>query len=82
MRDSKARADYNCVDIGAGPADLSLASLLHSHPEVSNFSPDELSTVFGTDMSSISGFGPTAGTSIELGVDFFHAGGALESADA
>lgn len=27
---------YRCVGIGAGPANLSLASLLHSHPEVSN----------------------------------------------
>ena len=36
MRDSKARTHYHCVGIGAGPANLSLASLLHSHPEVSN----------------------------------------------
>ncbi|WP_246257132.1 lysine N(6)-hydroxylase/L-ornithine N(5)-oxygenase family protein [Amycolatopsis anabasis] len=27
---------YRCVGIGIGPANLSLASLLHSHPEVSN----------------------------------------------
>lgn len=27
---------YTCLGIGAGPANLSLASLLHGHPEVSN----------------------------------------------
>ena len=27
---------FHCVGIGAGPANLSLASLLHGHPEVTN----------------------------------------------
>jgi lysine N6-hydroxylase len=27
---------FNCVGIGAGPANLSLASLLHGHPEITN----------------------------------------------
>lgn len=33
-------AHYTCVGIGAGPANLSLASLLHGHPEVSNLFVD------------------------------------------
>ncbi|MCA1709886.1 MAG: lysine N(6)-hydroxylase/L-ornithine N(5)-oxygenase family protein, partial [Actinobacteria bacterium] len=32
---------YRCVGIGVGPANLSLASLLHSHPEVSNLFLDK-----------------------------------------
>ena len=32
---------YGCVGIGVGPANLSLASLLHSHPEVSNLFLDK-----------------------------------------
>src|SRR6266567_902234 len=36
MRDSDARAHYNCVGIGVGPANLSLASLLHDQSEVTN----------------------------------------------
>jgi lysine N6-hydroxylase len=36
MRDCNARAHYNCVGVGVGPANLSLASLLHGHPEVTN----------------------------------------------
>ncbi|MFH9353640.1 lysine N(6)-hydroxylase/L-ornithine N(5)-oxygenase family protein [Kitasatospora sp. NPDC017646] len=31
-----AEAHYTCLGVGAGPANLSLASLLHSEPEVSN----------------------------------------------
>lgn len=30
------KSHYNCVGVGVGPANLSLAALLHSHPEVSN----------------------------------------------
>jgi lysine N6-hydroxylase len=35
-RDRSERRHYDCVGVGVGPANLSLASLLHSHREVSN----------------------------------------------
>src|SRR5882757_4327425 len=37
---------YNCVGIGVGPANLSLASLLHGHDDVSNLFLDK-KTTFG-----------------------------------
>lgn len=33
---SGAKAHYRCAGIGAGPANLSLASLMHSYPELTN----------------------------------------------
>ncbi|PRY41592.1 lysine N6-hydroxylase [Umezawaea tangerina] len=36
MRDGSVRTHYDCIGIGAGPANLSLASLLHSRPEITN----------------------------------------------
>jgi len=33
---SQDRRHYHCVGIGVGPANLSLASLLHGHPDLSN----------------------------------------------
>src|SRR5690349_5597703 len=32
---------YRCVGIGVGPANLSLASLMYSHPEITNLFLDE-----------------------------------------
>jgi lysine N6-hydroxylase len=36
MCDNNAHAHYKCVGIGAGPANLSLASLLYGHDDISN----------------------------------------------
>jgi hypothetical protein len=32
---------YRCVGIGVGPANLSLAALMHSHPEITNLFVDK-----------------------------------------
>ncbi|MEH1015335.1 SidA/IucD/PvdA family monooxygenase [Micromonospora sp. CPCC 206060] len=44
MPKSDARSHYSVVGIGAGPANLSLASLLHGHQEVSNLFLDRKPT--------------------------------------
>jgi lysine N6-hydroxylase len=36
-----ARAHYNCLGVGVGPANLSLAALLHGHPDVTNLFLDQ-----------------------------------------
>lgn len=41
MRDSDTRAFYHCVGIGVGPANLSLASLLYNHADISNLFLDK-----------------------------------------
>ncbi len=38
---SETPQHYRCVGIGVGPANLSLASLMHSHPELTNLFLDE-----------------------------------------
>jgi len=37
----KESRHYRCVGIGVGPANLSLASLMHSHPEITNLFVDK-----------------------------------------
>src|SRR4051812_18382005 len=32
---------YRCIGIGVGPANLSLAALMHSHPEITNLFVDK-----------------------------------------
>ena len=46
---------YTCLGIGAGPANLSLASLLHGHPEVSNLFLDRRDTFGWHDGQQIPG---------------------------
>ncbi|HKB30945.1 MAG TPA: SidA/IucD/PvdA family monooxygenase [Streptosporangiaceae bacterium] len=41
MCDNNAHAHYKCVGIGAGPANLSLASLLYGHDDISNLFLDK-----------------------------------------
>ncbi|WP_225730785.1 MULTISPECIES: lysine N(6)-hydroxylase/L-ornithine N(5)-oxygenase family protein [unclassified Nocardia] len=41
MHDIEQHAHYNCVGIGVGPANLSLASLLYGNPDISNLFLDE-----------------------------------------
>ncbi|WP_320779706.1 lysine N(6)-hydroxylase/L-ornithine N(5)-oxygenase family protein [Streptomyces sp. CRN 30] len=49
------QAHYRCVGIGAGPANLSLASLLHSHPETTNLFLDRKPAFSWHDSQQIPG---------------------------
>ncbi|MFI9269506.1 lysine N(6)-hydroxylase/L-ornithine N(5)-oxygenase family protein [Kitasatospora sp. NPDC052896] len=48
-------AHFTCVGVGAGPANLSLASLLHGHPEVSNLFLDRRASFGWHDGQQIPG---------------------------
>lgn len=46
---------YRCVGIGVGPANLSLASLMHSHPDITNLFLDKKESFGWHDGQQISG---------------------------